>query len=276
MAAEAGFWAIVSLPSALLTLFGALGYFRGVLGPSNIQHIRNDVLRGFRDVLTPTTVNTDVAPILDQILSRGHLEVVSVGFLITLWSGSTAMSDYVNTITVAYEMRNLRGSVRSRVVALGLYLGAIVAGVVLLPALALGPDLITGLFSASIQHRVSTALHAAYWPFMAVVSVVVVCTLYRACLPVKVPWRSGLPGAAVAMALWLAFSIAARAYLSSSLRARSLGGSLSAPIAALLFFYFTALAVLVGAELNAAIAKVRASRGEAAPLVSESVLGADG
>ncbi|MGH9060884.1 MAG: hypothetical protein ACRDZY_15445, partial [Acidimicrobiales bacterium] len=31
LAAEAGFWAIVSLPSSLLAVFGALGYLRGVL-----------------------------------------------------------------------------------------------------------------------------------------------------------------------------------------------------------------------------------------------------
>ena len=145
MAAEAGFWAIVSLPSLLLTLLGAVGYLRGIYGNSGVNRIHDDVLRAARDVLTPTTVSTDIAPLLDEVLARGHLEVVSIGFVISLWSGSTAMSDYVNTITVAYGMRGLRSALRSRLVATALYLAFVAVGVVLLPALALGPDVIVGL-----------------------------------------------------------------------------------------------------------------------------------
>jgi membrane protein len=55
------------------------------------------------------------------------------------------------------------------------------------------------------------------------------------------------------MGLWLLGSLAVRAYLQSSFRSKSAYGSLAAPIAALLFFYVTALAVLLGAELNSSI-----------------------
>jgi membrane protein len=87
---------------------------------------------------------------------------------------------------------------------------------------------------------------------VAMLSILLLTTLYRMSLPVAVPWRRGLPGAVLAMGLWLLFSFTVRAYLTSSFRARSAYGSLGAPIAALLFFYVTALAVLIGAELNSA------------------------
>ena len=45
MSAEAGFWQLVSLPSLLLAVFGALGYFSGVLGHADIKRIHDDVLR---------------------------------------------------------------------------------------------------------------------------------------------------------------------------------------------------------------------------------------
>jgi membrane protein len=253
LAAEAGFWAIVSLPSLMLTLLGAIGYFNGVLGPENIRRIHDDVLRAARDVLTPGTVNSDVTPLVNEVLARGHLEVISVGFVISLWSGSTAMSAYVNTITVAYDMRGLRGSVRSRVVATGLYLGFVVVGAVLLPALALGPNFISTLAPKEVTDEVSTAVRVAYWPAVAILSASLIAWLYKLALPVRVRWRRGLPGAFVAMGLWLLGSFAVREYLSSSFRTKSVYGSLSAPIAALLFFYVTALAVLIGAELNSCI-----------------------
>jgi membrane protein len=260
MAAEAGFWAIVSLPSLMLTLLGAIGYFNGVLGAANVKHIHDDVLHAARDVLTQGTVNSDVAPLVNEVLARGHLEVISVGFVISLWSGSTAMSAYVNTITVAYDMRGVRGSVRSRVVATGLYFCFVVAGVVLLPALALGPDLISSLAPDQVTDEVSTLVHVLYWPVVALLSVSLIAGLYKSALPLPVRWRRCLPGAFVAMGLWLLGSLAVRAYLQSSFKSKSAYGSLGAPIAALLFFYVTALAVLIGAELNSSIEAVSPAR----------------
>lgn len=253
LAAEAGFWALLSLPSLLLAIFGLLGYFNGVLGHANVVKVHDDTLRLAGDVLTRGTVNSTVAPLVNEILSRGHLEVISIGFLISLWSGSTVMSDYVNVITVAYDMRGLRGALRSRLVALGLYLGAVVVGLLLLPALALGPDVIISLFPSSFASDGATAVHILYWPVVGIGTIAVLNTMYMLCLPVRVRWRRGIPGALVAMTAWLVGSFAVRAYLESSFRSKSAYGSLGAPIAVLLFFYVTALAVLIGAELNSAV-----------------------
>lgn len=253
LAAEAGFWALLSLPSLLLAIFGLLGYFNGVLGQDNIQKIHDDVIRVASDVLTRSTANDTVGPIVESILKRGHPEVVSIGFLISLWSGSTVMSDYVNVITVAYDMRGLRSAVRSRLVALGLYLGAVVVGIVLLPTLTLGPDAIVSLFPSGVAHSVNTLVHVLYWPVVAVGSVAVLNTMYMLCLPVRVKWRRGIPGSLVAMTAWLLGSFLVRTYVESGFRSGSYGGTLGAPIATLLFFYVTALAVLLGAELNSAI-----------------------
>jgi membrane protein len=219
MSAEAGFWGLVSLPSLLLAVFGALGYLSGVLGHTAVNRVHDDVLRAAGDLLSESTVTTDVGPLVNNILKSGHAGVVSVSFAISLWSGSSAMSAYLNTITVAYGMRGLRGAVRSRITALALYLAAVLAGIVLLPALIL----------------------------------LVVATLYRLCLPVRVRWLAHLPGAILAMLIWLGGSIGLRAYLAPKLRSNVSYGALGAPVAALLFFYVTALAVLLGAEVNAAL-----------------------
>ncbi|MDQ6783274.1 MAG: YihY/virulence factor BrkB family protein, partial [Actinomycetota bacterium] len=124
---------------------------------------------------------------------------------------------------------------------------------VLLPALALGPDVIISLLPSSLAGDGATAIHVLYWPVVGLGSVAVLNTMYMLCLPVRVRWRRGIPGAVVAMTAWLMGSFVVRAYLESSFQKKSVYGSLSAPIAALLFFYVTALAVLIGAELNSAI-----------------------
>jgi membrane protein len=143
--------------------------------------------------------------------------------------------------------------VRSLLVAHGLYLGAVVVGLVLLPALTLGPDAIVSLFPTSVARSVSTLIHILYWPVVGLGTVAVLNTMYMLCLPVRVRWRRGIPGSVVAMTAWLVGSFGVRSYVESGFRSGSYGGTLGAPIAALLFFYVTALAVLIGAELNSAI-----------------------
>ena len=80
------------------------------------------------------------------MLHGGRADVISIGFVLALWAGSSATATFVNTITIAYGMRDLRGAVRSRLLALWLFLGSVLVGVVVLPMLVLGPDLLRRAF----------------------------------------------------------------------------------------------------------------------------------
>jgi membrane protein len=160
---------------------------------------------------------------------------------------------YVRTITIAYDMPHLRSAWKGRLLAFGLYLGALAVGAVLLPVLVLGPDLLIDLAPAgSLTQAASTLIELGYWPAVALASILALASLYHLSVPVRSPWRRDLPGAALAMVLWVTGSFGLRAYLESTAKY----GVLSAPIGVLLFFFVTALAVLLGAELNAEIDKM--------------------
>jgi membrane protein len=96
-------------------------------------------------------------------------------------------------------------------------------------------------------------MHAAYWPFVVLVSVALIATLYHLSVPVRTPWHRDIPGAMLAMGLWLAGSVGLRWYFELALRHNSTYAAVAAPMAVLLWLYVTALAVLLGAELNAQI-----------------------
>lgn len=252
MAAEAAFWALLSLPPLALALLGLVGYVGDLLGPLTIREIRDDVLNAAGQVLTPNAMDGVVRPLVERMLSQGHGELVSFGFFVAFWSGSAAMSRYITTITIAYDMAELRRVWTTRLLAFVLNLGAIAAGAVLLPVLVVGPDLLVRLAPGSVTPATAAFLYGAYWPVAGILSVCALATLYHVGVPVRTPWHRDLPGAVVAMALWVAGSFALRTYLTSSLRETEYG-PLGAPIAALLFLYITALAVLIGAELNSEI-----------------------
>ncbi|HVA60413.1 MAG TPA: YihY/virulence factor BrkB family protein [Mycobacteriales bacterium] len=249
LAAEAAFWALLSLPPLALGVLGTLGYLHGVLGADTINDIRLEVLKAAQAVLAPHTVTTVVQPILNNVLTSGRAGVVSIGFLISLYSGSRAMNVYVDAITIAYELHGIRGIIRSRLVSFAIYLAGVVVGIAVLPLLVAGPKLVSRALS-------STVVGILYWPVVAVVSTALLATLYHVAVPVRVPWRRTLPGAAVALALWLLGSYLLRLYLSTQVTGTSAYGQLGAVVAVLIWLYITALAVLVGAELNAEIDKL--------------------
>src|SRR5206468_2772112 len=100
----------------------------------------------FAKAFTPEVVQQLIGPTLADVLGGGRLGVVSVGFVLALWAGSSATATFVNTIAIAYGQRDERGAVRSRLLALWLFLGSVLVGVVVLPMLVLGPDLLAKAF----------------------------------------------------------------------------------------------------------------------------------
>jgi membrane protein len=253
LSAEAAFWQLLSLAPLFLALLGSLGYLSGLLGADTVNEIEQTLLVAFSRVLTPSVVDQVVAPTIADVLREGRADVISIGFLIALWAGSSATATFVNTVTIAYGMRDLRGAVHSRLIALYLYLLTVVIGVVLLPVMVLGPGRLIRLFPRSIRGDVAAVVSAVYWPAVGGLLLVGLVTFYHLAPPRRLPWLRGLPGAILAGVVFLLGSIGLRTYIGFIVGQGFTYGTLAAPIGALLFFYVLALAVLIGAELNAAI-----------------------
>jgi membrane protein len=260
LSAEAGFWQLLSLPSLAFALIGLLGYLGSSIGADTIARLRANILDSASHSLTPDTVNSLVKPILNGVLSNHHAGVISVGFVISLWSGSSAMATFVNTITIAYDQRDLRGAVASRFLALGLYVASVLGTVVMLPVLVLGPAIIRSWDIVHKHHVISNLIAFAYWPVVALVSLGALCTLYHLAVPVRPRWRDTIPGAVAAAGLWIVGSVGLRAYVQWVFHRNLDYGALAAPVAILLFCYITAMAVLLGAEINAEMDRRRAAR----------------
>jgi len=245
LSAEAAFWQMLSLPSLLLALVASLGYG---FGPNQITNLNTPLARAF----SQQVVDNIVTPMLKQI-GNGRADVISVGFVIAVWAGSSAMATFVNTITIAYGMRDLRGAVRSRLLALWLFLGSMMIGVVVLPLLILGPTRLAKPFPVRLRPSAERILQDGNYPAIVIFLMLGLTTLYHLAPPRRLPWRRGVPGAVLAIVIFLLGSAALRTYITFILDHNHAYGALASPIAALLFFYVLAFGVLYGAEFNAAI-----------------------
>lgn len=250
LAAEAAFWTILSLPPLVFGFAGAIGFVANTFNGATVASARTRLLDLAAQALTPRTVDQVIAPTLDEVLASGRFSIVSIGFVIALWSGSRAMNVFVDTISIVYGFGGTRGVVRTRALSFTLYLVFLVAGTILLPLVLAGP----GVVAALLPHGLAF-LRLLYWPIVLVVSVCILASLYHLSSPVRTPWRADLPGGALALLFWLLGSIGLRYFLSRSTNSTSVYGPLAAPIALLLWLYVVALAILVGAGFNAAISE---------------------
>ncbi len=248
LAAEAAFFTLISIPPLLLGLIGMLGYLDLWIGTDTIASIRTNFLDASAAVLSDRGVDQLARPLIDDVIRGGRPDVISLGFALALWSGSRAVAVFIDTITVMYGLDGQRGIVKTRLLSFVLYLVALLIGAVALPLMVAGPDAVLRLVPQA-QWLVSVF----YWPTVLLLSVVFLTTLYHVSVPVRSPWREDIPGALVALAMWVLGSFLLRIYITTTVEGPSFYGSLAAPVAVLLWIGVSAFAVLVGAAVNAAI-----------------------
>ncbi|MFD8544120.1 YihY/virulence factor BrkB family protein [Streptomyces sp. NPDC059649] len=251
LAAEAAFWCLLSLPPLILGLLGVIGYTQTWIGHDTLDNIRQHILGVAGTVLSDKGVDEIARPLLNDVFTGRRPDVISLGFAIALWSGSRALNVFVDTITIMYGLDGRRGIVKTRLLSFALYLAGLLVGAVALPLMVAGPDAVVSLVPAS-EHVV----RALYWPVVLLLSVAFLTTLYHLSVPVRSPWPEDIPGAVVALGIWLLGSFLLRLYLVSTVEGPTIYGSLAAPVAVLLWIGVSAFAVLVGAAMNASLDRV--------------------
>ena len=253
LSAEAAFWQILSVPPLLIGLLGSLGYLGNVIGHNRIQEVEDRLVNASARALTPDVVDSLVRPTLKAILGSGRLDVVSIGFVLSLWAGSSATATFMNTTVIAYDQRDVRGPIRTRLMALWLFVLGLVGAVLVLPLLVLGPEMLVDLFPKDWRPTAWVLVNAVYWPGVVIGLILALTSFFHVMLPRRIPWRRHLPGGALAVGFFVLAAFVLRYYVADFLTTSLPYGALATPIAALLFCFFFGMSILLGAELNATI-----------------------
>ncbi|MFC4944395.1 YihY/virulence factor BrkB family protein [Pseudonocardia sp. GCM10023141] len=254
--AQAAFWQALSLPPLFLGLLGALGFVGGWFGPETVTTVETGIIGFARRVFTSDVVDQIIAPTAQSILTTGRADVVSIGFVISLWAGSSAVASIIDSITDAHGQKLVRHPVWQRIFSLLVYLLALVVAVFTLPIIALGPDLLPDVLPAAWRPAAVQAMASFYYPGTGLLLVVVLTALYKVALPLSLPWRRLLPGALLAMVVFIASTTGLRFYIAVLISSGYTYGALATPIAFLLFAFLLGLSIVLGAHLNNAIQEV--------------------
>lgn len=247
--AQAAFWCALSLPPLLLGMLGSLAYIAPFFGPETLPMIEEQLINTANHFFSTNVVNEIIEPTIRDIVRGARGEVVSIGFVISLWAGSSAVSAFVDSITEAHDQTPLRHPVRQRFFALGLYVVMLVMAIATAPLVVLGPLKV----GEHIPDSWDNTLRYGYYPALFLGLVVAVTFLYRVSLPKPLPSHRLLLGAVLATLVFLVTTVGLRIYLTYITSTGYTYGALATPIAFLLFAFFLGFAIMIGAELNAAV-----------------------
>jgi membrane protein len=214
-----------------------------------LPSILRQLISTAHSVFSPSVVNEIIEPTVRDIANNARGEVVSLGFLISLWAGSSAISAFVDSVVEAHDQTPLRHPVRQRLFALFLYVVMLVGVVATAPLVAVGPRKI----GEHIPLGLENVLRYGYYPALVVGLTLGVMILYRVALPEPLPSHRLILGAMLATTVFVIATLGLRFYLRWITSTGYTYGALSTPIAFLLFAFFGGFAIMIGAELNAAI-----------------------
>ncbi len=163
----------------------------------------------------------------------------------------------LSALNVAYDTEERRGILGFQLTALAMTLCAVVAAVLAIAVLVFLPAVISfvGLsdYSAALINALSRAM-------MIVLVGGTIALLYRfGPSRQPPPGQRIFPGAVLATLLWLIASAGLSFYVSHIARLGVTYGPLGAVVAIMLWFYLTAYAMLLGAEVNAQLEHAHAS-----------------
>jgi membrane protein len=249
LAAEAAFFAVLSMPPLVFALAGAIGYVGDRFTEAQVADVRDAVIDLASRAMTDNAVDSIIEPTVEDVLSGGRFDIISIGFVLALWSGSRALNVFVDTITIMHGLGGHRGIVQTRALSFLLYVLFLVTGVVTIPLVVAGPSLVADWLPERFDF-----VNSLYWPIVVLLCICSLATLYHVSVPVRTAWRYNLPGAAFTLLCWVVGSYLLRSVLTATAaESRSIFGPLAAPIAVLLWLYLVSIAVLIGAALNASV-----------------------
>lgn len=243
-AAGCAFYATLALFPAISMLISVCGM---VLDPVTAEQ-QLTALSG----LLPSPAYGLIEDRVHQLVRQSHNSLsvnLLISFLLTFWSSATGSKSVLSAVNVAYDVTEQRPFLRFQLVGLSMTLVAVACAMVAIGVLLLMPPAIEFLGLASHGGRL---IHAVGLAMMIGFFFVAIALLYRFGPSRVAPARPRIkPGAALATVLWLIASELLSLYVSRLGTFGATYGSLGAAVGVMLWFYVSAYAVLLGAELNA-------------------------
>jgi membrane protein len=269
-AAEMSFFAMLTLVPLTVAVGAALGQVQRFVGPEKIARGQDAAISLVRAFISPKLTDGVVDPFVRAQLSQPQRGGAAIGgLLLTWWLAGRLFAATSRALDSAYHDRHQRLSIHQRMIALGFAFGSVVVVVLTLGIMVDAPFMDENRATdIGVSRALVTIWYVVRWPVVLLVLVAFLLCLYRFASSVRHAWRHLLPGAVLGVLAWIAAAVGFRIYLALSSdtatgvvvndqRVVIIGRAVEAVVATVLWTYFSSVAILVGNELNAELARLR-------------------
>jgi membrane protein len=173
------------------------------------------------------------------------------GLLLAIWSANAGVKAVLDALNVAHEVEEERGLIHLNLVSLAFTVAGL-AAILLMVGAVIGVPLV--LDRLGLGESAQALVQIGRWPLLGLVLLAALVALYgfgpsRAAAGLR--WL--VPGAVLAIVLWLIGSALLSWYLSDFANYSATYGSLGAAIGLMTWMWLSAIIILVGAEFNSEI-----------------------
>ncbi|HXV56613.1 MAG TPA: YihY/virulence factor BrkB family protein [Gaiellaceae bacterium] len=256
IAASLSYYLFLAIPALLLL---AVGVFSQTAGPGTVES-----MLGRLEGVVPAEALTLIDESLTRVIENrsGGVALIAVGVVLALWTASGAMNALMRGLNRVYDRDETRSFLRQRATALGMLACLVLAFGLVFVLLVLGPLLSEWVGEAlELEGLLGWLWWILEWPilFLGLLGAFA-AVLYLGPNVAHPRWRFLTPGAVTAIVVWLAASGLFALYVSSFGSYNKAWGSLAAVIVMLTWLWLSALALLLGAEVNAEAERSRELR----------------
>lgn len=254
LAAEIGFFALLSLFPLLLVSSATLGWLGSVLGSDLANDVESQITDWSAQVFG---VDGGVTDAVRSLFAASSTSALTLGILATVYTASRGFAAVVRALDVAYGHHTTRGWVGTQVIGLLLAIGTIIVGSLTVAGFVIGPLLGREDF---VGDGLLGAILTFLWvwfrlPVAIAVLVAWAATIFHVAPNRRARWREEIPGAVFtavfALLATLLFSVYLRTLSSST---NAIFGVIGTAITLQLWLFLLAIGLVLGAEVNAAFA----------------------
>lgn len=241
----------------VMALFPLLILAAAIVPYLPIPHLFGRILGAMQHMIPADSMGL-VRGVLHDVLTQSHGNLLTLGLVGTLWTGSSGFASLIEALNVAYDVPETRPIWKTRLLALGLMVVIGTLMVVGAASMFVGPQ-----FGGWLAAKFDLGwMFAKIWPALrwtistAFIVLAVELTFYWA-PNVKQRFLATLPGAALGVGFWIATSYGLGLYFQHFADFNKTYGTLGAAIALMEWLYWSWFVILLGAEINSEMLKAQ-------------------
>jgi membrane protein len=243
VAAGVAFYSLLALPPAFAAAISLWGL---IADPAEIQSQIAELAR-----LLPPEAAAVMSDQLRNVAARSDGALgwtAAIGFLLSLWSARAAVNAMIGALNIVYEEEEDRGFFKLTFLTLALTLFALIGGVLALLLVAGVPAILNLI---GLGGGAEIFVHVLRWAVLIGLAVFGLAALYRfGPARHRAQWGWVTWGAGTGAVLWIIASAAFSLFVANFGKYGETYGAIAGVVLLLMWLWISALAALVGAEIN--------------------------